>query len=111
MSYVMASVGLILMVLFIAPGCTEQSRKSESAENRDTMAARAIEEVLSDYTDKWMALPGVIGTGIGEQNGKPCLKVFVIKMTDGLKRAIPAQVEGFPVVIEATGEFKALDNK
>ncbi|MEW6050179.1 MAG: hypothetical protein AB1644_03850 [Candidatus Zixiibacteriota bacterium] len=108
---VLIGVGFLSSVGMIASGCAEAGKKSETVESQDTMASRSIEEVLSDYTDKWMALPGVIGTGIGEQNGKPCLKVFVVSMTAELKRAIPAQVEEYPVLVEATGEFKALDNK
>ena len=67
-----------------------------------------IEEVQEAYTDAWMAIPGVVGTGIGESKGKPCIRVFVARKTEELEKKLPSQVEGFPVIIEETGEFRAL---
>ena len=55
-----------------------------------------------------MALPGVIGTAEGDQDGKPCVMVFVVELMDDLKRQIPDELGGYPVVITETGEFKAL---
>ena len=34
-------------------------------------------------------------------------KVYVTKKTKALQEKIPAQVEGYPVRLEATGEFRA----
>ena len=75
------------------------------------MPAKAIEEVLKEHTDEWMSIPGVVGTAIGEYNGKPCIKVLVVKKTKELTEKIPSRVEGFPVIIEATGEIRALDTE
>ena len=72
------------------------------------MPAKTIEEVQEAYTDEWMSNPGVVGTGIGEFKGKPCIKIFVAKKTEALEKKLPSQVEGFPVIIEETGEFRAL---
>ena len=70
--------------------------------------ARQIEQVLREHTDSLMALPGVIGTAEGDQDGKPCVMVFVVELMDDLKRQIPDELGGYPVVITETGEFKAL---
>ena len=70
-----------------------------------------IEQVQEKYSDQWMALEGVVGTGIGEFKGKPCIKIFVTKKSKELMKKIPATVEGFPVILEVTGEFKAVDDK
>ena len=67
-----------------------------------------IEELLQRYTDQWLQLPGVIGTGEGQVIGKPCILVFVKKSTEELSKQIPKRVEGFPVVIQEIGEVKAL---
>ena len=72
------------------------------------MAARAIEEVLKEHTKTIMSIPGVVGTGQGLCEGKPCIKVFVIKKTPDLDQKIPKTLDGYPVVIEETGEVKAL---
>lgn len=55
-----------------------------------------------------MAIHGVAGTGQGEHNGKPCIKVFVTKKSRKLLRQIPEDLGGYPVIIEETGEFHAL---
>jgi hypothetical protein len=55
-----------------------------------------------------MSVPGVVGVGIGECEGEPCIKVFVEDRTPELQRRIPERLEGFKVDIEATGPFQAL---
>ncbi len=72
------------------------------------MPQMTIEQVLKQHTDQWMAIAGVVGTGIGKSEGKPCIKVLVTGKTDELTKKIPANVGGYPVVIEVTGEFRAL---
>ncbi len=75
------------------------------------MEQKPIEEVLKKYTDRLMAIPGVVGTGIGEFEGKPCIKVFVVKKTPEIEQKIPKVLEGYKVIIEETGEFRALEPK
>ena len=75
------------------------------------MPTKTIEEVLKEHTDEWMSIPGVVGTAIGEYKGKPCIKVLVVKKTKELTEKIPSRVEGFPVVIEETGEIRALESE
>jgi len=70
---------------------------------------RTIEQVQEAYTDKWMQIPGVQGTGIGLFEDKPCIKVFSSVPAEELKDKIPSVVEGYPVIIEKTGTFRALD--
>jgi hypothetical protein len=72
------------------------------------MAAKPIQQVLAEYTDRWMDMPGVVGTAIGELEGQPCIKVFVAAESDELGQKVPADVEGYRVVVEETGEFRAL---
>ena len=73
------------------------------------MTTKIIEEVLEEHTAELMAIPGVVGTGIGEFEGKPCIKVFVVENTEELTNKIPSQVEG-PIIVEDTGEIRALDS-
>jgi hypothetical protein len=56
-----------------------------------------------------MSIPGVVGTGIGQCDGEPCIKVFVVQRTTEVDRQIPDQIEGYPVSVEVTGPFRALD--
>ena len=72
------------------------------------MPSKPIKKVLEEHTLKLMSIEGVIGTAEGLCNGKPCIKVYVIKKTRQLTQRIPTTLEGYPVVIEETGEFRAL---
>lgn len=69
---------------------------------------KTIEEVLKEHTNKLMSIPGVVGTGQSLCNGQPCIKAFVSKKTVQLEEKIPKTLEGYPVVIQETGKFKAL---
>ena len=69
----------------------------------------SIEEVQEAHTPEWMSIPGVVGTGIGKCGDLPCIKVFVAQKTPEVDRQIPDQVEGYPVRVEVTGPFRALD--
>lgn len=72
------------------------------------MPSKPIKKVLEEHTLKLMSIEGVIGTAEGLCNGKPCIKVYVIKKTRQLTQRIPTTLEGYPVVMEETGEFRAL---
>ena len=89
--------------LFAGPAaCIQQG-------NQTVMQQKTIQAVLKENTDKLMALPGVVGTGLGECSGKPCIKVFVMKKTPELLKQIPSTLEGYTVAVEETGAFRALD--
>ena len=75
------------------------------------MPRRTIEQVQETYQNRWMRLAGVVGVGIGALDGKPVLKVLVVKKTPELEQKIPPQVEGYPVVLEETGTIRALPQK
>ena len=67
-------------------------------------SVKGIEAVQKQYESQLMSIPGVVGVGIGECNGQPCLKVFVTKKTPELEQQIPKQLEGFKVDIEVGGQ-------
>jgi len=78
---------------------------------RNSDPGRSIAEVLTDHTDCLLSLPGVVGMGIGECDGKPCIKVLVDRNTEELARTIPKILEGFPVVTIETGKIHPLDHE
>ena len=73
------------------------------------MTERTIEQVQEEHTDEWMAIPGVEGTAIGLFEGKPCIKIFSSSKPQEIRDKIPPTVEGYTVIIEETGAFRALD--
>lgn len=89
-----------------ALGCSSGRGDEEQPE---ASTKRTIEEVQEAHTPAWMEIAGVIGTGIGLCNEEPCIKVFVARRTEEIEEKIPEEVEGYPVRIEVTGEFRALE--
>lgn len=87
-------------------GCAEMGPHNQG--EQELMGAKTIEQVLEEHTDEWMSIPGVVGTAIGELEGQPCIKILAAEMTQELTAQIPSRVEGFPVVVKETGEFRAL---
>ena len=75
------------------------------------MPERTIEQVQEEHTDAWMAIPGVEGTAIGLFEGKPCIRIFTSRKAQEVRGKIPSTVEGYPVIIEETGAFRALDQQ
>ena len=75
------------------------------------MPEKTIEQVQEEHTDEWMAIPGVEGTAIGLFKGKPCIKILTSSRAGEIRAKIPSKVEDYPVIIEETGAFRALDQQ
>ena len=73
------------------------------------MPDKTIEAVLAEHTPELMELPGVVGTAQGECDGAPCILVLVIEATAELADRIPDEIDGYRIVVNATGPIKALD--
>jgi len=52
-------------------------------------------------------IPRGVGHGIGLEGGRVVVKVFVEEITDEARRALPDNVDGVPVVLEAVGRIIA----
>jgi hypothetical protein len=75
------------------------------------MTEKAISQVLREHTDELMSLPGVVGTGEGLCDGRPCIKVYVIKKTPELEQEIHRLLDPYPLSIEETGRFRSLPGR
>lgn len=64
--------------------------------------------MLQSHSDRLMAIEGVVGTGIGQVGGSPCIHVYVVKDTPDLRAKIPTSIGGWDVLIVETGEVRAL---
>ena len=100
---------VVLSAAAILCGCRKDGITESEREYR--MPAKSIEQVLKENTDAWMAIDGVEGTAIGLYKGKPCIKIFASVKAQELRGKIPSVVEGYPVIIEQTGVFRALDHQ
>ena len=102
------SVCLVILLTF---SFSFMGETSDMHEKGNQMASKPIAEVLKEHTKSLMTVPGVVGTGQGLCEGKPCIKVFVIEKTPELENRIPDILDGYPVAIEETGPIKALPKK
>jgi len=69
---------------------------------------RNIKGVLKRHTAELMEVPGVVGVAQGESQGRLCVRVFVVERNPEFLRRIPSALEGYPVQVEESGEFRAL---
>jgi hypothetical protein len=74
--------------------------------------SRDIDAVLRAHDGELLAINGVVGVYVGllDDGKMPCLKVMVVAKTTELEKAIPKTLEGYPVIIEVTGEIRPLGN-
>lgn len=104
-------VAMIIVAMQPTGALTDGSQTHSDKVGKESVVTerRTIEQVQDAYTDEWMAIPGVEGTGIGLCGGKPCIKVYSSRTAEELQGKIPPTVEGYPVTIEETGTFRALE--
>ncbi|PYI93397.1 MAG: hypothetical protein DME97_06585 [Verrucomicrobia bacterium] len=81
------------------------------AQQNSATPRRDINDVLRAHDKELLAIPGVVGVYVGIlENGKtPCLKVMLARKSPEAERAVPRTLEGYPVVIEVTGEIRPLE--
>ncbi|MCX2744309.1 hypothetical protein OO013_10550 [Mangrovivirga sp. M17] len=59
---------------------------------------------------KWMdEYEGVEGVAEGNKGGRQCITVFV--SNEEIKNKLPKEVDGYPVKVEVTDSFNAIDDK
>jgi len=75
------------------------------------MRGRSVEQVFDTHRDKLLSIPGVVGAGIAKLDDRPAVMVMVKRLTPELENQIPGELDGYPVVVEIVGDFKALDNQ
>jgi len=67
-----------------------------------------IEQAKERRETELMAIDGVVGVGIGECEGEPCVKVLLENESSDLKQRIPTQLDGYTVDTEVVGSLEAL---
>ncbi|MCY3612679.1 MAG: hypothetical protein OXH51_14210 [Gemmatimonadetes bacterium] len=68
----------------------------------------SVERARRQVTRKVMGMKGVVGTAIGLRGGKPCIKVYLEKEDEGLRRRLPRSAAGVDVDVEVTGGMRRL---
>lgn len=70
-----------------------------------------ISAALEQLSRQIMTLQGVAAIGESVCDGEPCLKVYVVDLTPEVEARIPATFDGYRVVIEKSGEIRALSEE
>ena len=97
----------LCLVLIASSGCRAPQEGAPPVTSQ-----RPLEAVLAEHTPALMKIEGVVGTYQGAtDDGEPCIKVMVAYDSPELRAAIPAVLEGWPVVIDVTGEIKAMPRR
>ena len=72
------------------------------------MQDKNIKDVLKEYSDILMDIPGVVAVGQGEWRGNQCIRVLVADRNNASLEQIPNVIDGYLVIVEESGEFRAL---
>ena len=96
-------IGFVFMITAAAVLQLQCIQQKETA-----MPTKPIDQVLREYTDELMRIPGVVGTAQGSCEEKPCIKVLVVRKTAELQKRIPVSLDGWKVTVEEVGNVRAL---
>jgi hypothetical protein len=107
-------IAAILLAATLLGACApKQQNRDRSSADQSSIAQsvndslKPISEVLANHTPGWMNIPGVMGTGEGQKDGKPTILIFVDSLTDSLKQRLPVNVEGYSVMVKENGRVVA----
>jgi hypothetical protein len=91
--------GLLAVVLLLSPTLPAGAQSAEF---------RRLKSIQSRHEDEIMAIPGVVGIGIGRGAADGlAFKVLVAVRTPAIEAAVPDDIEGVPVDVEEIGEIVA----
>lgn len=106
----MAGRGGAIVLAVLALGlasCSGPPRPPVQGGEEIVVAKRSIDEVLANYSDSLMTLPGVVGTAISLcERGERCIKVLLDDASPGTLSRIPTRIEGYRVVTEVSGTIR-----
>jgi hypothetical protein len=80
------------------------------AQQNSAAPKRDINDVLRAHDKELLAIPGVVGVYVGvlDDEKTPCLRVMLAQKSAETER-IPKTIEGYPVLVEVTGEIRPLE--
>jgi uncharacterized protein (DUF362 family) len=100
-----AFIAICVLIACAAAACRPHTPEGKAP----PMPERPIADVLASHTPELMAMPGVVGTYQGAgPDGTPTIVVMLASPDAGLERRIPRVLEDWPVVVEITGEIRAM---
>ena len=96
---------LLVAAIVLVLACSQSMAQNSSASPK-----RDINAVLAAHDRELLALPDVVGVYVGvlEDGRTACLKVMLARKNPETERKIPHLLEGYPVIVEVTGEIRPL---
>jgi len=101
---------LAALALFLAGMMTTavlEDSVPAAAEGEKAVAETTITEVLQERTEALMSVQGVVGAGQGLCDGRPCVKVYVVKKTMEVEQEIRRILAPHPFSIQESGRFQS----
>jgi hypothetical protein len=95
----------LVVLAGIMAACTG-SHAGGGREGAADVGTKDIAAVLAAHSDALLALPGVVGTAIGLDQGERCIKVLLADTSRVAAARIPPSLEGYRVVVEVTGVIR-----
>jgi len=98
---------LLTLSLTVLAACAPESKPAN--EEAEMSHEKTIADVIRAHGERLLAIEGVsmVSEGLSE-SGHPCIKIGLIEENEELRASLPKELEGFPVEIEITGEFKPM---
>jgi hypothetical protein len=92
------------------PGTQPATPNSPNDKNSgDKMMRKSITAVLESNTHLWMEIPGVNGTGEGQDpNGNPAIIIFTDRDAADIQSKLPSEKDGYPIIIREIGVVKPM---
>ncbi|MFN2370183.1 MAG: hypothetical protein ABR506_03400 [Candidatus Krumholzibacteriia bacterium] len=93
----------LLLLALVAAACGKKGQE-EAVERPDIMG------VVDAHAPRLIAIPGVAAVAVGAlDSGEPCVRIYVVELTDALRAQLPATLDGWPVDVEESGEIRPLE--
>jgi hypothetical protein len=107
-----AAVAFFLVVFGEGCGNSSSDRPAETSASKTkfpreaSMPRKSIDEVIAQYTSDLLAIEGVeVVYAAQDTEHNPVITIGVTQKNDATVNALPQVLEGYPVVIQETGEI------
>ncbi len=100
-------LGTSALCVALSAGCLHHMKQDHDSTSQPR---RDINAVLAAHDKDLLATPGVVGVYVGvlADQRTPCLKVMLARNDAASKKKVPHTLEGYPVLIEITGEIQPM---
>ncbi len=101
-----SAAALLFAALFVA---CERSPTPAPSEGVDAVTPPPIEQVVDRHAPALMQIEGVtmVYAGLTEDE-RPCIRVGFVTLPHANQDRVPKELEGWPVVVEESGEIRPL---